>query len=380
MANELAFETKTLSATLDVAGHLGSLKACKGTYERQDADLRRRRRGLDVNKHMERQKLAQIKEMRSRIKVLLVGTPLVIDPRILETEGGFAPLRSALGRQYLKLAKEDRKLWLNTLMFIVTPDLYTVMDKIKLISEDISLGQQRNLLVGGPSGLGKSTLLDWYTICLDRRVVAVRNVIPGVKADAPDSKNAPKAIYERLLLEFGTVYLRGLSQIALRQMLMGCVEQCDTTRVIVDEVENIVGAAMKTHFVDLCNALKGVTIICASCNPYNFVAGPDSNQALRGRFQDCVTLEPYRGARLKALLTLIDLLLPFPEPSNLGHDVVVRMIEERTRGVLRDIMPLIRTACRTAIDTDAENVSVSLLEATWARLQSGRPSGPSEKD
>lgn len=365
------FETVAIGAGLDVAAHVARLKTARDDYLSEDTYLRHRVQGLDLTKPAARQKAAQIKELRVRNKVKVAGVPLVIDPVVLVADGGVSAVRTSLVRQFVRLSKEERVLWMNALLFIVTPDLRMLVNKLDTICDYFSLGQQRNLLLGGRSGMGKSTLMNWFAHLAPRVVEGERNRVPYPKVDAPDNKNAPKALYERLIAEFGATYLKGYTKTELREMLQGLVQQCDTELVFVDECENITGRAMKLQFVDVCNALCGIPIICASANPIRFVED-DSNDALKGRFNDHVELSAYTGDRLRSLLAHVNLLLPFAEDSNLAHDLAVEMIQGRTDGVLRDIMRLIRGASLRAIETDATHVSLPHLDSTWKSIETKR--------
>ena len=59
--------------------------------------------------------------------------------------------------------------------------------KLDALRQYRSLGQARCLLLGGVSGTGKSSVLNWYASQARPTVQATRNHVPVVKIDAPVS-------------------------------------------------------------------------------------------------------------------------------------------------------------------------------------------------
>src|SRR5690606_6213334 len=129
-----------------------------------------------------------------------VREPLEVSPALVG-EVGYESLRQALCSQFARLTKAERLLWLNNFLFIMTPDLRRLNDKIAKVRAYRSFGQQRNFLLGGPSGMGKSTYLDWFAFHHIPQVEATRNHVPIIKIDAPVSNKSPKPLFQRMILE-----------------------------------------------------------------------------------------------------------------------------------------------------------------------------------
>jgi hypothetical protein len=102
-----------------------------------------------------------------------------------------------LVKQFVTLRREERVLWLQNLLFVLTPDLRQLLEKIDAIRAYRSLGQQRNFLLGGHSGMGKTTFLDWLTSQKHQQVEAERTRVRIVKIDAPVSNHTPKPLFQR---------------------------------------------------------------------------------------------------------------------------------------------------------------------------------------
>jgi hypothetical protein len=270
-------------------------------------------------------------------------------------------------------------LWLNNFLFIITPDLRQLNDKIAQVREYRSLGQQRNFLLGGPSGMGKTTYLDWLALDEKQTVGAEHNHVPIIKIDAPVSNHTPKPLFQRILLECGAVYAIRDNEEILLMKLMLYFQRCGVELLIVDEVEHILRPEIRRRLLEVSNLTRGVPMICASCHPLHWAEG---DAEVQGRWNDYFELRQYTGQRLSQLLAFLELLLPFPVDSALAEhslkthpkqseplDGSARLIERWTGGVLRDIMILILDASARAIQQGLPNLSPMLLEETWHRIQ-----------
>ena len=100
--------------------------------------------------------------LRRRLKMQLVKEPIEIWPPAVANVP-YTDLRDHMIRQFLPLTEPEKILWLTNLLFILTPDLREINRKIETVRNYRSLGQQRNFLIGGHSGMGKTTYLDWLT-------------------------------------------------------------------------------------------------------------------------------------------------------------------------------------------------------------------------
>jgi hypothetical protein len=285
---------------------------------------------------------------------------------------GFTALRQHLAAQYTRLSPADRQLWLTNLSFLLTPTLQAVTEKLDTIRRHRSLGQARCLLLGGVSGTGKSSFLNWYAANHLPRVQATRNHVPVVKIDAPVSNRSPQPLFQRMRLACGATILRGDEEHYL-QLLALFFQQCGVELLVVDEIEHITQPHLRRRLLELSN-LTGVPVICASCNPIAWTAG---DTEVQGRWNDYFELTQFTGPRLDAFLTLLDLLLPFDQDSRLGLRVITdaqgqigaagpaHYIEQWTDGILREIMVLVIDAALKALDTQQPCLTVDILNRAW---------------
>ncbi len=364
---------------LDVRARLEQLREWERLWKHEDYVLERRIMQLDGDKPIEVQKGAQIASLRKRLQLNLVKKPIEIAPSLVE-QISYPALRRSLVQQFAGLINEERLLWLHNFLFILTPDLRELNDKIEKVRQYRSFGQQRNFLLGGESGMGKTTYLNWLTANLIPTVEVDHNRVSIIKIDAPESSNyTPKPLFQRMILECGKNHLKGDNEEELLMKLALYFQQCRVELLIVDEVEHITRHDVRRRLLEVSNLTPRIPIICASCHPFKWVEG---DLEIAGRWNDYFELHQYTGQRLSQLLAFIELLLPFPKSSSLASTEIqtgpkrrdrakgpAQLIERWTGGILRDIMILILDASTRAIKQGHSNLSPELLATTWQDIQ-----------
>lgn len=373
-----AIPTLQINHSLDVLQRLAQLRHWQQEWQVQDELLNHRLEQLDPARQVDIQRGEQIIRLQQRLRLSLVQEPIEISPALVG-EVGYEPLRQELCGQFAPLSPTERRLWLNNFLFIMTPDLRRLNDKIAKVRAYRSLGQQRNFLLGGPSGMGKSTYLDWFAFHHIPHVEVMSTHVPIIKIDAPVSNKSPKPLFQRMILECGMTYALRDNEEELLMKLILFLHRCRTELLVVDEVEHITRPAIRRRLLEVSNLTRGIPMVCASCHPLNWSAG---DPEVAGRWNDYFELKQYTGARLQQLLAFVELLLPFTQPSllamytvpagdNAGATVAgpAALIERWTGGILRDIMMLIIDASMRAIDRNAPALSPSLLEESWTNIQ-----------
>lgn len=374
-------QTVCVDTTFDVRKRLQELRAWQADWQNEESLLKERLNQLDEKSPLHKQQAMQIASLRRRVSMKLIKSPIDISPEVIVATG-YDQLRVSLVHQFAALSKEERLLWLNNFYFILTPDLRQLNDKMTQVRAYRSLGQQRNFLLGGESGMGKTTYLNWYMSNYIPSVEVDRNHVPVIKIDAPVSNRTPKPLFQQMILECGRVYLRCDSEEDLLLQLVLCLQKCGVEMIVVDEIQHIVLPELRRRLLEISNLVSGIPIVCASCHPLQWIEG---DAEVAGRWNDYFGLPQYTGERLSALLSFVELLLPFTEASYLYlHEIKTspkrrdvtdgpaRLIERFTGGILRDIMILITDASRRAIEQNRPNLSPSLLEETWQDIQTRR--------
>lgn len=370
--------TIPMDAAFDVRQRLQDLRAWQSEWQREEALLRERLDQLDEANPLHAEQAMQIASLRRRLNMQRVKYPLDLSPELLR-HTGYDSLRANLAQQFAALSREDRRLWLNNFYFILTPDLRQLNAKMATVRACRSLGQPRNFLLGGESGMGKTTYLNWYLAQQLPTVEATHNRVPLIKVDAPVSNRTPKPLFQRLILECGKAYPRRGNEENLLLQLVLCLQKCQVEMIIVDEIQHIVRPELRRRLLEISNLAPGIPLVCASCHPLRWIEG---DAEVAGRWNDYFELRQYTGERLCALLSFIELLLPFTEPSYLYLHTIKTgarqaeatagpawLIEKLTGGILRDILILITDASQRAIAQNQPRLSPALLEETWRDIQ-----------
>jgi hypothetical protein len=304
-----------LDLNLDIPSRLADLRAWTESWRMEDRRLQQQVEELDPNRRADVLRGSQLSSLRRQLVLKITQQPIYLNPDTVR-QSGFVGLRQHLASQYAHLETDDRLLWLTNLYFLLTPTLRALIEKLDTIRRYRSIGQQRCFLVGGVSGAGKSSLLNWYAVNYLPVVQARRNYVPVIKIDAPVGNRSPKPLFQRMLLACGAATLRGDEEHYL-QLLELYFQQCGVELLIVDEVEHIAQAGLRRRLLELTN-LTGVPIVCASCNPIAWASG---DTEVQGRWNDYFELTQFTGARLDAFLTMLDLLLPFEQDGHLGLQI-----------------------------------------------------------
>jgi hypothetical protein len=301
-----------LDDKLDVRYRLQQLALWHDEWKKANEELTRRAKDMD-NTLVALQQAAQMTSMQRRLLLQQVRVPLEINLNTIK-HVGYGKIRQRLIEQFSQLSKEECLLWLNNFLFIMTPDVRRLNDKIWRIRDYRAFGQQRNFLLGGDSGAGKTTYLDWFSSNYMPTIGSERTHVPVIKIDAPEGPS-PKPLFQRIILSCGMNYLKKDNEEDLLMKISLYFLKCGVEVVIVDEVEHITSHRVRRRLLEVSNMTYGVPIICASCTPHLWTVG-DSEVARR--WNDYFRLEPYVGIRLNQLLSFINLLLPFTKDSFTG--------------------------------------------------------------
>ncbi len=370
-----ALRTLDLDLNMNVCSRLEDLRAWTEAWQLEDRQLQQQVEALDPNRRADVLRGSQLSSLRRQLTLKITQQPIYLNPDTVR-QAGFPSLRQHLASQYAHLDVDDRLLWLTNLYFLLTPTLQALIEKLDTIRRYRSIGQQRCFLVGGVSGAGKSSLLNWYAVNYLPVVQARRNYVPVIKIDAPVGNRSPKPLFQRMLLACGAATLRGDEEHYL-QLLELYFQQCGVELLIVDEVEHITQTGLRRRLLELTN-LTGVPIVCASCNPIAWTTG---DAEVQGRWNDYFELVQFTGPRLDAFLTMLDLLLPFEQDGYLGlreitdeaskktADGPAHYIEQWTDGILREVMVLLMDACFKAISTRQPRLTLDILNQAWRDIK-----------
>jgi Bacterial TniB protein len=357
--------------SLDVSRRLANLRMWQAEWQHIDRQLEEQLIPIEGNNLLELQRGIHIANVQRRMAMTLVKDPLSIPESVLK-HLGVRTIREQFAQQFAGLSKEERLLWLNSFLFFMTADLRKLDDKIAKVRNYRSLGQTRNFLLGGESGMGKTTYLDWLIFNHMPVVEKERNRVPIIGIQAPVSQNTARPLLWRMLLECGQIYVKSDNEEMLLMKLVLYLQKCGVELMVIDEVQHIQRPELKRRVLEVSNMTRGIPMICAATHPITWTEG---DAEIKGRWNDVFQLQQYTGTRLDDLLATIELFLPFSQDSHLsmrtsgGNPGPAALIEQWTGGILRDIMILIRDGCRRAIEGSLASLQQETLEASWKDIQ-----------
>ena len=369
-------KTVPVNATFNVRDRLAQLTDWNDDFIQKDLAFSTRQKSLNPKSHVDAQIGASISHMRKCLRILLARNPLEI---VLDEMGAdqLLTLRESLFRQFASLTASERMLWLNNFEFILTPALKRLYQKLARIRDYRSLGQQRCLLIGGPSGMGKTTCLNVLTMMWEPEITDEVTLVRIVKVDAPANNRSSRTLFRRIINALGLSYLVSDSEDELFDTALAFLDACQVELIVIDEIEHMTRHEHRRQVLDLSNQTRGISIICASCNPASWTEG---DAEIAGRWNDLFLLEPYDLDQLAALLSYIEILLPFSQPSNL-NSISIRTPDNQfeegpagfiyrvTQGILRDVMILVRDGCKYAIENHLPCIDKEVLQIVWKRIQ-----------
>lgn len=388
------FEPKTvlLDDKIDVKSRLIDLKKWQNEAAELDRQLINQLAQLEIQRmsaaspHIEKtitQKQALIGIIRKRSRILKIKVPYQVSIESVQRIG-FKGLFQFLATQYVGMTRDERRLWLNNLFFLMTPDVVDLYTKIMLIMRRTQEGEQRNLLVGGDSGSGKTHFMNWFSMQYMPIVENERNFTPVIQVEPIKNDKTSKSLLQQIVLACGSNYVAEDTVHHLFNKIGSLFQICGVRLVMVDELNHLTDLVQRRRLLEVSNRTVSTSIVGAAVDPLQF---RNQSPEIQGRFNDYFRFRSFRGEYLSSLLSVIELLLPFSTPSYLPNRSLVfkegkkeieiegaaSFIEQKTNGHFRYIMTLIKDAAELAIDRNMANITYELLRETWGSIQSNNP-------
>jgi hypothetical protein len=263
-----------LDPSLDVSLRLANLRIWQRDFQHIDRKLEEQLHQLDGNNLLQLQQAVHISNLRRRMEMMLVRQPLSIPEGVRKqpgSRGSAFPARSAI---YMSDEGGTSPTSLNSFLFFMTADLRKLDDKIAHVRAYRSLGQTRNFLLGGESGMGKTTYLDWLMFHHLPTVELERNRVPIIGVEANARQNTAKPLLWRMLLECGQTYLRGDNEEVLLDASLSCIfKSAESNCLSLTRFNTLSAPPLKRRVLEVSNMARGIPMICASCHPIEWTEG-----------------------------------------------------------------------------------------------------------
>ncbi|MBC7905600.1 MAG: TniB family NTP-binding protein [Rhodospirillaceae bacterium] len=246
------------------------------------------------------------------------------------------------------------------------------MEKFRMWSKEAQ--EPYCLLVLGPSGVGKSTLIADYRARHPRTVTADRTIVPVLTATIPVPATMKTMATELLgalgdpAAEKGTLHQK-------TWRLFRLLKSCAVELIILDEFQHFIDRDSDKVLRSVADWLKvlidtaRIPVVLTGLHYSRAVL--DSNEQLHRRFGTHEALEPFRwdaGGHdsFRRFLGHLDQLLPFPERSGLAGDDMAPRLFAASQGLIASVMKVVRKAAHVAIEANAPCLSLDFLARSYA--------------
>ncbi len=247
------------------------------------------------------------------------------------------------------------------------------------------------LMLVGPTGVGKSTLVASYTRAYPPVAVidacGERTLRPVVRATIPTPATV-KSLAVALLIALGDPRPTSGTVVTLTDRLTRYLTDCQVELLVLDELQHFVDRNSRRVLEDASNWLKLLLKTTrVSCVLVGLQDEAElllrANPQLARLFGDPYALDPFAWddaapetiGEFRRVLAEIERLLPLAEPSHLAARDTARRLFVASGGSMGLLMALLRRAAHLALAQGREHLDEELLAAAYAYRLAGRRRG-----
>ncbi|WP_410511759.1 TniB family NTP-binding protein [Paenibacillus sp. BR2-3] len=256
------------------------------------------------------------------------------------------------------------------------------LEEIHELSKDSLITEQ--LCIIGPTGAGKSTLVELYVSNYPRKEETERTVIPVLLLKVPPRARSPKVLASKILRIMGDPLFDKGTEENMTNRIQHFVKACDIQMIILDEFHHLIDRDTDHVLATASDWLK--TFIDEVNIPVVLCGLPVSerifehNEQLDGRYPNRVVLPPFSFSskeqiiEFRKFLVSIDKLLPFSNLSHISDPEIAAKIYYFSSGIPRYIMRLLKQATKYALKKGDDQISEIDLRDAFDRItRSTRP-------
>ena len=241
-------------------------------------------------------------------------------------------------------------------------------------------GEPQCMLLTGPSGVGKTSIIEKYLIQHPRRNVYEATEIPVLHVTLSEIKTTV-SMYQQILHDLGHPRpFESNNELELRVQIKSLVKNCKVEMIIIDEFQQLIERKTNAILSDTANSLKRLIIeikipVVLVGMPYSTVI-LDTNSQLSSRFQHRHSIQPFRISKEKdrtsyyTFLSLLEKQMFLPEESDLSKQDIASRLYMYCEGSCRKLRSLLDIAFEKTLISGESKISLARLASTASFIDS----------
>jgi hypothetical protein len=252
-------------------------------------------------------------------------------------------------------------------------EAYQLLKEAYLFNQQTGL--TKNYWLVGPTGTGKTTLMDMLVKEFPPVEHSKRKSIPILAINIPALPTI-KNLAEEMLVQLGDpIFYRG-SAIDKTIRILHLIKACDVKLILFDEMQHFVDRGHKRAPAEVADWLKTlidkaqVSTVIMGLERTQIIL--DANEQLRRRFCRRIDLKPFdlecatSRAHFLGVIKKIDAALAMPSPLDLQQDGIARQLHFATNGTMDYMIKLMLGAYQSAINRNVPGIDRHCLEQAFS--------------
>jgi hypothetical protein len=236
-------------------------------------------------------------------------------------------------------------------------------------------GLSKNYWLVGPSGTGKTTLMDMLVKEFPPVELDDRRSIPVLPINIPALPTI-KNLAEEILVQLGDPLFHRGSAIDKTIRILHLIKVCDVKLIVFDEMQHFIDRGHKRAPAEVADWLKTlidraqISTVIMGLERTQIIL--DSNEQLRRRFCRRIDLRPFNlecatsRSHFLGVIKKIDTTLGLPTALDLQQPGIARQLHFATNGIMDYMVKLMLGAYQLALNGELPGIDQNCLQAAFS--------------